>query len=45
MKQQLLAAETNIKVGKAQYFPNAYVGYVNQSLQNVTGYQSVQLRH
>jgi cobalt-zinc-cadmium resistance protein CzcA len=42
-EQQLLAAETNIKVGKAQYFPSAYVGYVNQSLQNVTGYQSVQV--
>lgn len=42
-EQQLLAAETNIKVGKAQYFPNAYIGYVNQSLQNVTGYQSVQV--
>lgn len=41
--QQLLAAETTIEVGKAQYFPNAYVGYVNQSLQNVTGFQSVQL--
>ncbi len=42
-KQQLLAAETNIHVGKAQYFPNAYIGYVNQSLQNVTGYQSLQV--
>ncbi|SMG37542.1 cobalt-zinc-cadmium resistance protein CzcA [Marivirga sericea] len=42
-EQQLLAATTNIKVGKAQYFPSAYVGYVNQSLQNITGYQSVQV--
>ncbi len=42
-EQQVKAAETNIKVGQAQYFPNAYVGYVNQSLQNVTGYQSVQV--
>ncbi len=42
-EQQLMAAETNINVGKAQYFPNAYIGYVNQSLQNVTGYQSVQV--
>jgi cobalt-zinc-cadmium resistance protein CzcA len=42
-EQQLLVAETNIKVGKAQYFPSAYLGYVNQSLQNITGYQSVQV--
>jgi len=42
-KQQMKTISSSIKVSKAQYFPEAYVGYVNQSLNNITGFQSFQI--
>lgn len=42
-EQQLQIAETSIKVGKAQYFPTAHVGYVNKSLETIKGFESFQV--
>ncbi|MBK6267386.1 CusA/CzcA family heavy metal efflux RND transporter [Marivirga sp. S37H4] len=42
-QQQLRMAAGKVAVSKAQYFPDAYVAYVNQSLQNVQGFQSFQI--